>query len=36
MSERETALGMAEYVLHRFDIDADAARQTLEGLRKVS
>lgn len=36
MSERETALGIAEYALHRFDIDADAARQTLEGLRKVS
>ncbi|HEX4112152.1 MAG TPA: cation:proton antiporter [Stellaceae bacterium] len=33
MSERETALGIAEYALHRFGADAEAARQTLEELR---
>jgi CPA2 family monovalent cation:H+ antiporter-2 len=33
MSERETALGIAEYALHRFGAEAEAARQTLEELR---
>jgi CPA2 family monovalent cation:H+ antiporter-2 len=34
MSERETALGIAEYALHRFAVDADAVWKTLESLRK--
>ena len=33
MSERETALGIAEYALHRFGTDAETARRTLETLR---
>ena len=33
MSERETALGIAEYALHRFEADSDAIWRTLEALR---
>jgi monovalent cation:H+ antiporter-2, CPA2 family len=35
MSERETALGMAEYALRKFVADPEAARSTLEELREA-
>lgn len=35
MSERETALGIAEYALHRFAVDPDQAWETLKSLRRL-
>lgn len=35
MSERETALGIAEYALRQFAIDPDQARDTLKNLRRA-
>lgn len=35
MSERETALGMAEYALREFEQEAEAAKATIDALREV-
>ena len=35
MSERETAIGIAEYALHRFAVDPTKVLDTLESLRKI-
>lgn len=35
MSERETALGIAEYALRQFAVDPDQARDTLKNLRRA-